>query len=217
MAATSASRQVPELASDDAALVSRALARDKEAFRIIMRRNNQRLYRIARGVRPGRCRGRGRRAGGLCPGVRPSRHLSRHRQPFDLALADHHQRGARPPAPAATGRAGRDRRDARGRDHPFSPRPQPSRSGEDDGAASDPAPDRTGDRQSAGGLPNGVHRQADRGDDHRGDGRAARRAAARRSRRGCTAPALWCARSSTPRSARSCSTPFPSRGAAATG
>ncbi len=49
MAATSASRQVPELASDDAALVSRALARDKEAFRIIMRRNNQRLYRIARG------------------------------------------------------------------------------------------------------------------------------------------------------------------------
>ncbi|MGI6851181.1 RNA polymerase sigma factor [Mesorhizobium sp. 1B3] len=31
-------------------LVSRALARDREAFRIIMRRNNQRLYRIARGV-----------------------------------------------------------------------------------------------------------------------------------------------------------------------
>jgi RNA polymerase sigma-70 factor (ECF subfamily) len=38
------------LALDDAELVRRALARDVEAFRVIMQRNNQRLYRIARSV-----------------------------------------------------------------------------------------------------------------------------------------------------------------------
>src|SRR5450756_478933 len=36
--------------SDDAELVRRALARDDTAFRIIMERNNRRLYRIARGI-----------------------------------------------------------------------------------------------------------------------------------------------------------------------
>jgi RNA polymerase sigma-70 factor (ECF subfamily) len=36
--------------SDDADLVRRALARDDGAFRTIMQRNNQRLYRIARGI-----------------------------------------------------------------------------------------------------------------------------------------------------------------------
>jgi len=36
--------------SDDAELVQRALARDDTAFRIIMERNNRRLYRIARGI-----------------------------------------------------------------------------------------------------------------------------------------------------------------------
>lgn len=35
---------------DDMDLVSRALARDGHAFRAIMRQNNQRLYRLARGV-----------------------------------------------------------------------------------------------------------------------------------------------------------------------
>lgn len=35
---------------DEADLVARALARDSEAFRAIMKRNNQRLYRLARGV-----------------------------------------------------------------------------------------------------------------------------------------------------------------------
>jgi RNA polymerase sigma-70 factor (ECF subfamily) len=38
------------LALDDAELVRRALARDVEAFRVIMQRHNQRLYRIARSV-----------------------------------------------------------------------------------------------------------------------------------------------------------------------
>lgn len=36
--------------SSDLHLVSRAIARDPDAFRTIMQRNNQRLYRIARGV-----------------------------------------------------------------------------------------------------------------------------------------------------------------------
>ncbi len=36
--------------SNDMHLVSRAIARDPDAFRTIMQRNNQRLYRIARGV-----------------------------------------------------------------------------------------------------------------------------------------------------------------------
>lgn len=35
---------------DDMDLVSRALARDGQAFRAIMRQNNQRLYRLARGI-----------------------------------------------------------------------------------------------------------------------------------------------------------------------
>lgn len=40
----------PKTRSDDMDLVSRALARDRDAFRTIMKRNNQRLYRIARAV-----------------------------------------------------------------------------------------------------------------------------------------------------------------------
>jgi RNA polymerase sigma-70 factor (ECF subfamily) len=38
------------VASDDAELVRRALARDEAAFRAIMQKHNRRLYRIARGV-----------------------------------------------------------------------------------------------------------------------------------------------------------------------
>lgn len=37
-------------APDDLALVQRALAGEGNAFRLIMRRNNQRLYRLARGI-----------------------------------------------------------------------------------------------------------------------------------------------------------------------
>ena len=40
------------LTADDMELVRRALARDQEAFRTIMRTHNQKLYRIARGVIP---------------------------------------------------------------------------------------------------------------------------------------------------------------------
>jgi hypothetical protein len=36
--------------TDDIDLVSRALARDGHAFRAIMKRNNQRLYRLARAI-----------------------------------------------------------------------------------------------------------------------------------------------------------------------
>jgi RNA polymerase sigma-70 factor (ECF subfamily) len=36
--------------ADDAALVARALARDRDAFRTIIKEHNQRLYRLARGV-----------------------------------------------------------------------------------------------------------------------------------------------------------------------
>lgn len=39
-----------ETEPDDTELVARALARDRDAFRTIMKRNNQRLYRLARGV-----------------------------------------------------------------------------------------------------------------------------------------------------------------------
>ena len=41
---------VPSAASDDMQLVRRALARDGDAFRTIIKTHNQRLYRIARGV-----------------------------------------------------------------------------------------------------------------------------------------------------------------------
>ncbi|RWC55033.1 RNA polymerase sigma factor [Mesorhizobium sp.] len=41
---------VPSLASGDMQLVRRALARDGDAFRTIIKTHNQRLYRIARGV-----------------------------------------------------------------------------------------------------------------------------------------------------------------------
>jgi RNA polymerase sigma-70 factor (ECF subfamily) len=47
------SRQVKPAATpplDDAELVRRALARDPDAFRAIMQKHNQRLYRIARGI-----------------------------------------------------------------------------------------------------------------------------------------------------------------------
>src|SRR5690348_10578492 len=46
-------RQAPKPAPtgpDDAALVSRALARDEAAVRAIMQANNRRLYRLARGI-----------------------------------------------------------------------------------------------------------------------------------------------------------------------
>jgi len=42
--------QATYVALDDAELVRRALARDADAFRTIMQRHNQRLYRIARSV-----------------------------------------------------------------------------------------------------------------------------------------------------------------------
>ena len=42
--------QVAPANLDDAELVRRALARDADAFRTIMQRHNQRLYRIARSV-----------------------------------------------------------------------------------------------------------------------------------------------------------------------
>ena len=41
---------VDDLAQSDADLVARAKRRDPEAFRFIMKRHNQRLYRLARGV-----------------------------------------------------------------------------------------------------------------------------------------------------------------------
>jgi RNA polymerase sigma-70 factor, ECF subfamily len=43
-------RQTVRSNSDDTELVRRALARDADAFRVIMQRHNRRLYRIARGV-----------------------------------------------------------------------------------------------------------------------------------------------------------------------
>ena len=62
-----------------------------------------------------RRRGRGRRAGNLCPRVHASGKFPRRFQPLDLAVADRHERGAGPAAPpaarrraglAAAGRAG---------------------------------------------------------------------------------------------------------------
>jgi RNA polymerase sigma-70 factor (ECF subfamily) len=41
---------LPSVADDDLALVRRALARDPSAFRLIMTRHNQRLYRLARSI-----------------------------------------------------------------------------------------------------------------------------------------------------------------------
>jgi RNA polymerase sigma-70 factor (ECF subfamily) len=40
----------PLAAADDGALLERARRRDEQAFRLIMQRNNRRLYRIARGI-----------------------------------------------------------------------------------------------------------------------------------------------------------------------
>ncbi|RWX64606.1 RNA polymerase sigma factor [Mesorhizobium sp. M4B.F.Ca.ET.089.01.1.1] len=45
-----AAAAAPETASGDMALVRRALAREADAFRLIIKTHNQRLYRIARGV-----------------------------------------------------------------------------------------------------------------------------------------------------------------------
>src|SRR3954464_1566907 len=42
--------QIAPVGTDDAALVSRALARDEAAVRAIMQANNRRLYRLARGI-----------------------------------------------------------------------------------------------------------------------------------------------------------------------
>jgi RNA polymerase sigma-70 factor, ECF subfamily len=50
MPATEARTPAPDARLDDIDLVSRALARDVDAFCTIVKRNNQRLYRIARGV-----------------------------------------------------------------------------------------------------------------------------------------------------------------------
>jgi RNA polymerase sigma-70 factor (ECF subfamily) len=50
MQATKAQTATIGVRNDDMDLVSRAIARDGSAFRTIMQRNNQRLYRIARGV-----------------------------------------------------------------------------------------------------------------------------------------------------------------------
>lgn len=50
MSSKEARIQRPDATSDDMDLVSRALARDSDAFRAIMKRNNQRLYRIARAI-----------------------------------------------------------------------------------------------------------------------------------------------------------------------
>jgi RNA polymerase sigma-70 factor (ECF subfamily) len=50
MFATEAKTPALDARLDDMELVSRALARDRDAFHTIMKRNNQRLYRIARSV-----------------------------------------------------------------------------------------------------------------------------------------------------------------------
>jgi RNA polymerase sigma-70 factor (ECF subfamily) len=50
MQATEAKTAPIDVRNDDMDLVSRAIAKDGGAFRTIMQRNNQRLYRIARGV-----------------------------------------------------------------------------------------------------------------------------------------------------------------------
>jgi RNA polymerase sigma-70 factor (ECF subfamily) len=50
MQATEAKSAPSDGRSEEIDLVSRAIAQDADAFRTIMRRNNQRLYRIARGV-----------------------------------------------------------------------------------------------------------------------------------------------------------------------
>lgn len=50
MPAVEAAIPAREAMPDEMEMVSRAIARDAEAFRAIMQRNNQRLYRIARGV-----------------------------------------------------------------------------------------------------------------------------------------------------------------------
>lgn len=47
---TNEARIFEERPSDDWALATRALAHDKDAFQLIMRRNNQRLYRVARTI-----------------------------------------------------------------------------------------------------------------------------------------------------------------------
>lgn len=50
MLSTQARTALTDQGAGDQELVSRALAHDRNAFRTIMKRNNQRLYRLARGV-----------------------------------------------------------------------------------------------------------------------------------------------------------------------
>ena len=58
------SADAPATLSDEE-VVARVLAGDTSLFEILMRRYNQRLFRVARGILRGRRRGRGRHAGGL--------------------------------------------------------------------------------------------------------------------------------------------------------
>ena len=99
---------------DDAALAARAASGDAAAFRLIMERNNARLYRVARGVLRNDAEAEDVRAGGLSPRFRQAEGFSRGSEPFHLADADCAERGAWPLAPAPSGNGAGRRRCAGG-------------------------------------------------------------------------------------------------------
>ena len=83
--------QAPPQATGDGDLVTRALARDETAVRDIMKANNRRLYRLARGILRNDTEAEDVVQGNLCPGIHTPGRIPRRSEPFDLAVADRHE------------------------------------------------------------------------------------------------------------------------------
>ena len=199
--------QTAPIGATDAELVARALARDETAVRAIIRANNRRLYRLARGI----LRNDGEAEDVVQETyVRAFTHLAEFRgefQPVDLAVADRDERGARPAAPrAAIGRIVlAAARHAGSADHPVSPDVRRRRSGKIHGPARNPACRRGRDRRTARAVPHRLHHARGRGHECGGDRRNPRpqagdgedaaaprpRHAARQCREARSAPSSW--------------------------
>ena len=91
----------PDALSSDMQLVRRALAREPDAFRTIIKTHNQRLYRIARGVVRNDAEAEDIVQEAYVSAFAHLDTLSRRCHAGDLAFAHRHQRGAGPPAQEA--------------------------------------------------------------------------------------------------------------------
>ena len=138
---------------EDLELARRAMARDGEAFRLIMQTHNRGLFRIARGI----IRNDGEAEDIIQEAyVSAFVHLEKFRGEFfacNVAVPDRHQRSFGPTAQkaACVRFCNSNRYGATGGHHSIPPQHK-RRSGADDGAATDAADGGTGDRQLTGHL-----------------------------------------------------------------